>query len=142
MKRLKRNKKGFTLVEVIVVLVILAIIIALAVPSVMKYIDDANEAKYLAQARAAYIAADAEITKDYAPDKTIVIADIKTNVEKAIDGEFTLKSINAYTGAAGSGDIAADTKPSAIKSYRIVITDGGKDYKVLISRNGEAKIEK
>lgn len=39
------NKKGFTLVEVIVVLVILAVIIALAVPSVIKYIDDANDVK-------------------------------------------------------------------------------------------------
>ncbi len=39
------NRKGFTLVEVVVVLVIIAILIALAVPSVMKYIDDANEVK-------------------------------------------------------------------------------------------------
>lgn len=41
----KLNKKGFTLVEVVVVLVIIAILIAVAVPSVMKYIDDANEVK-------------------------------------------------------------------------------------------------
>lgn len=49
---MRHNKKGFTLVEVIVVLVILAVIIALAVPSVMKYINDAQDAKYLANARA------------------------------------------------------------------------------------------
>lgn len=45
MKFTKKKKKGFTLVEVIVVLVILAVIIALAVPSVMKYVDDANDVK-------------------------------------------------------------------------------------------------
>ena len=44
-KKAFHHKKGFTLVEVIVVLVILAILIALAVPSVMKYIDDANDVK-------------------------------------------------------------------------------------------------
>lgn len=47
----KLNKKGFTLVEVIVVLVILAILIAIAVPSVMKYIDDAKDAQVMAQAK-------------------------------------------------------------------------------------------
>lgn len=47
----KQNKKGFTLVEVIVVLVILAILIAIAVPSVMKYIDDAKDAQVMAQAK-------------------------------------------------------------------------------------------
>ena len=43
--KVKKKKKGFTLVEVVVVLVIIAILIAIAVPSVMKYIDDANEIK-------------------------------------------------------------------------------------------------
>lgn len=33
MKSLKRNKKGFTLIEIIVVLVIMGILIAIAVPS-------------------------------------------------------------------------------------------------------------
>lgn len=33
------NKKGFTLVEIIVVLVILAILAAIAVPSVLGYVE-------------------------------------------------------------------------------------------------------
>lgn len=43
MKCLKRNKKGFTLVELIVVLVILAILIALLIPTLTGYIDKANK---------------------------------------------------------------------------------------------------
>ena len=35
------NKKGFTLVEIIVVLVILAILAAIAVPSVLGYVEEA-----------------------------------------------------------------------------------------------------
>ena len=34
------NKKGFTLVEIIVVLVILAILAAIAVPSVLGYVEE------------------------------------------------------------------------------------------------------
>lgn len=33
----KLNKKGFTLIEIIVVVVVLAVLMAVAVPSVLKY---------------------------------------------------------------------------------------------------------
>ena len=42
MKSLKRNKKGFTLIEIIVVLVIMGILIAIAVPSVLGYVNKAK----------------------------------------------------------------------------------------------------
>ena len=41
------NKKGFTLVEIIVVLVILAILAAIAVPSVLGYVEEAKKEKVL-----------------------------------------------------------------------------------------------
>ena len=41
---MKKNKRGFTLVEIIVVLVILAILAAVAVPTALGYVDDAKEA--------------------------------------------------------------------------------------------------
>ncbi|NBK97952.1 MAG: prepilin-type N-terminal cleavage/methylation domain-containing protein [Erysipelotrichia bacterium] len=63
---MKQNKKGFTLVEVIVVLVIIAILIAIAFFAIMKYIDDANDAKILAQARPVLNASKAEGVKLYA----------------------------------------------------------------------------
>ena len=46
-KKLK-DKKGFTLVELIVVLVILAILAALLVPALTGYIDKANNEKIIA----------------------------------------------------------------------------------------------
>ena len=42
-----KNKKGFTLVEIIVVLVILAILAAIAVPSVIGYVNEAKESRYI-----------------------------------------------------------------------------------------------
>ena len=41
-------KKGFTLVEVILVLAIIAIIATIAIPQVNKYLDKANKSKVLA----------------------------------------------------------------------------------------------
>lgn len=41
------NKKGFTLVEIIVVLVILAILAAIAVPSVLGYVEEAKKENIL-----------------------------------------------------------------------------------------------
>lgn len=49
---MKKNKKGFTLIEIIVVIVILAVLMAVAVPSVLKYINEADSAKYLTLTRA------------------------------------------------------------------------------------------
>lgn len=50
----RSNKKGFTLVEIIVVLVILAILAAIAVPSVLGYVEEAKKEKYIAEAKSIY----------------------------------------------------------------------------------------
>ena len=57
------NKKGFTLVEIIVVLVILAILAAIAVPSVLGYVEEAKKEKYIAEAKAIFTVIQVEETK-------------------------------------------------------------------------------
>jgi type IV pilus assembly protein PilA len=42
LKSLRKNKKGFTLVELIVVLAIIAIMLAVTVPSFITYVNQAN----------------------------------------------------------------------------------------------------
>lgn len=59
----RSNKKGFTLVEIIVVLVILAILAAIAVPAVLGYVDDAKKSKYISEARSIYIVVQVEEAK-------------------------------------------------------------------------------
>lgn len=51
---LNNNRKGFSLVELIVVIVIMLILAAVMVPNVMKYIHQAREAK-LAQVRTTFL---------------------------------------------------------------------------------------
>lgn len=55
-KKLK-DKKGFTLVELIVVLVILAILAALLIPALTGYIDKAKEKAIIAETRQVVVAA-------------------------------------------------------------------------------------
>ena len=61
---MKKNK-GFTLVEVIVILVILAILAAVLIPSLTTYIDKAKEKSITANARAAFVATQALASENY-----------------------------------------------------------------------------
>lgn len=60
-----KNKKGFTLVELIVVLVILAILAALLVPALTGYIDKANKEKVVAETRQVVMAAQSTLSEAY-----------------------------------------------------------------------------
>ena len=64
-KKLKENKKGFTLVELIVVLVILAILAALLVPALTGYIDKAKRKSIVAETRQAVMAAQTLVDEEY-----------------------------------------------------------------------------
>ncbi|MEE0419415.1 MAG: type II secretion system protein [Lachnospiraceae bacterium] len=55
-KKARENKKGFTLVELIVVIVILGILAAILVPSFIGYMNKANNSQAQIQARSLYLA--------------------------------------------------------------------------------------
>lgn len=85
-KKLK-DKKGFTLVELIVVLVILAILAALLIPALTGYIDKAKEKAIIAETRQVVVAAqtlgdEAYATKSvgtdivFGADKDVTLADV------------------------------------------------------------------
>ena len=64
LKRLRENrksKKGFTLVELIVVIVIILVLAAVMVPSVLKYVDKANQANTKSDAATILVDVQAQI---------------------------------------------------------------------------------
>ncbi len=78
-EELKKDQKGFTLVELIVVLVILAIMAALLAPALLGYIDKARSAKYLEEVRSITTAIQAINDERYAK------ADDRVDLSKTTD---------------------------------------------------------
>ncbi len=84
MKLIRKDKKGFTLVELIVVIAILAILALILIPAITGYVDKANKSKNQANARGLYSQANFEIyTYDGTVDQDAIVKiekDIKPKV--------------------------------------------------------------
>ncbi|WP_443843191.1 type II secretion system protein, partial [Faecalibacillus intestinalis] len=93
----KSNKKGFTLVEIIVVLVILAILAAIAVPSVLGYVNEAKEERYIQEARSIYVVIQTEEAKATALNETVDYAAIATKAQQ-------MTNLNPVTSIKKEGD--------------------------------------
>lgn len=86
MKKILKNKKGFTLVEIIVVLVILAILAGAAIPTMLGFIDDAKNKTVIAEGRAVLVAAQVKATEAYAVDGEVLVGDIDATLVKTLAG--------------------------------------------------------
>ena len=92
-----KNKKGFTLVELIVVLVILAILAALLVPALTGYIDKANKEKVVSECRMVVMAAQTEASELYGKMNGGVLAFDATN-NTATKYDAAVKSLSETKG--------------------------------------------
>lgn len=114
-----KDKKGFTLVELIVVLVILAILAALLIPALTGYIDKANKEKVVSETRMLVMAAQTEGTEAYSKltsggktptadeiaeevgkngDELLNLAEVSGNFDITYNDDASVKAV-AYTNA-------------------------------------------
>ena len=110
-KKLLRDKKGFTLVELIVVLVILAILIALLVPALTGYIDKARKKTKIAECRLVVEAAQTCLSEMYGAAEGTELADLSTSLNQA-------DTINAILNLA---EVPGELKGSIIVGEKAVI---------------------
>ena len=135
-KKLK-DKKGFTLVELIVVLVILAILAALLVPALTGYIDKANGEKIIAETRMIVMATQTETTTTYAKGK-IDDTDNPVSVDN-VKKLAEVSALNATTNAATfSAEVTADGKVLSVlyvNGSLVCFYDGTGYHAGLLSEN-------
>lgn len=85
-----KEQKGFTLVEMIVVLVIIAILAAITIPALLKYIDKAKDKQLVINARTAYLAAETAASEAYAAGYNDDGSFIFTQDKKTVTAPATL----------------------------------------------------
>lgn len=66
-----RERKGFTLIEMIIVIAIIAILIALIAPNLQKFLKTAKETRANADAKTLYTSASTYLVEQYTKGKTV-----------------------------------------------------------------------
>ena len=120
-KKLK-DKKGFTLVELIVVLVILAILAALLVPALTGYIDKANNEKIIATTRQVVVAAQTEASEAYGKNSAGKLAGDDVTVKTGQDDG----SNSAFTGTNGVTSVSVTMAAADGKVTSVIVEQSGK----------------
>lgn len=129
-----RNQKGFTFVELLAVIVLLALLIAIIAPTILLQIDRARADTILAEARAVSTAATAVLIKNegagvtdlqLAEGLTGIINDAAYPVQTRIS-----KEMNAYL----SPDMKLSDEPSETEGKVSVTIENGRIVKVVYEK--------
>lgn len=103
LSKIKKNEKGFTLMEMLIVVAIIAVLVAIAIPTFTSSLNKAKTATDAANIRAGYASAMLKVLEsDMDADKTAITADTKFYLQK--DGTVSTDTTNAYECKGASAD--------------------------------------
>lgn len=133
----KTNNKGFSLVELIVVIAIMAVLVGVLAPTFLRYVEDSRRAKDIQMAaslQTAYLAdiADGEITASVTTPTKIVDSNRPTTLSETpvISGRLTTVTAFYFTCDAVGGTVTiyggTDADPDA---YELSSETGADNYK-------------
>ena len=105
----KFNKKGFTIVELVVVIAVIAILAAVLIPTFSNVVDKAKESKAMQEAKAAYdVWYSEEVTKTgFDVSKVDVCITCNGYHFDVVDGQFNPKAVDTtgHTALAKTGSV-------------------------------------
>ena len=120
----KNNKKGFTLAELLIVVAIIAVLVAIAIPIFSSQLEKSREATDLANVRSAY----ATLVADY-------LTNTGAAAEKSIEVPVTQKEANWQSAGDNANYELQQMKDGAISTVNVPSKIDG-TYKVTIAANG------
>ncbi|MEG2882506.1 MAG: prepilin-type N-terminal cleavage/methylation domain-containing protein [Christensenella sp.] len=119
----KEGKRAFTLIELIIVIAIIGILVAILVPTMLGFVDDAKAATGLANARTVYSAATAGLTSiglKAANGGAVTEAELQTEVTRLLGKDFK----------AGSYTMVIEGSATAVTGIASVTYTDLKDSKI------------
>ncbi len=130
MKKIRKNDKGFTLAELLIVVAIIGVLVAISIPIFTSQLEKSREAVDLANVRVAYAEISAAaLTEDEAPTATTNTTYARTGSENAYVYTATVtltqketgwKTANAGTAVAG---VTSTGNPSAGGTAVVTVTE-------------------
>ncbi|MEG1645917.1 MAG: prepilin-type N-terminal cleavage/methylation domain-containing protein [Clostridia bacterium] len=124
----KGNKKGFTLVELLIVIAILGIMVAVLVPTMMSGLDKASQSKYTQ--RIASVQAVVNTAISSSPISAADQAKYEASVTKAFGGTTTLTGITGEDLAQDGNDVKA-VSAAALADTKLTIAKPAEDKNTL-----------
>ncbi len=125
------EKKGFTLAELLIVVAIIAVLVAIAIPVFTSQLEKSREATDLANLRSAY----GEAISAYLTDGTAQTVEVKANQTKV--GWESLNGGTAYIGSQiGSGNEGRVQVPSTVAKG----ASGKESFYVKVAADGTVTI--
>ena len=117
----KNNKKGFTLAELLIVVAIVAVLTAIAIPVFSAQLEKSREATDAANVRSAY----AEVVTSYldSGDKSVTI-NVKAN-QKQSGWQTSPKPVLTYQGAGSQATYPYSAKTTGSYTVGITIASDG-----------------
>jgi prepilin-type N-terminal cleavage/methylation domain-containing protein len=135
----KLNKKGFTLIEMLVVIAIIAVLVAIIIPTVSSATtkaaaatDAANLRSFKAEITTAYLSGDnsmvtvTETGSDNNKSYSVAIPGLKTPAMKALGSEVTKCEAGTAKGNLGSFEVTYNGTEFTVKYQGFVIADFAK----------------
>ena len=118
------NKKGFTIVELVIVIAVIAILAAVLIPNLSRLVEKANESKALQEAENAMKADLIEANGDY---KTIAVGYyvVSLNTTDSAKGYYTKGTDGKYTEVT---DTAVSDGTTYYAKYQGVVPSTGATY--------------